>query len=123
MRTANNLNQNEKTYLDTWKNRQIVLDEIGMTYEEYLKSDHWIKFKEKVNRRKLHKECKICGSKNNLQLHHRHYRFLMHIHELNSIYRLCDDCHNKVHLVAKKNNLSVRLATNLLVRQTIKNKI
>lgn len=120
MRTANNLNRNEKTYLDTWKNRQIVLDEIGMTYEEYLKSDHWIKFKEKVNRRKLHQECKICGSKRNLHLHHRHYRFLMHIHELNSIYRLCADCHQKVHDIAKRNNLSIRLATGYLRCKTIK---
>ena len=112
MRTNNDMNREEVTYLDTWENRDIVLSEIGMTYKEYLQSDHWKEFKAKASRRKRYKKCKVCKSTNNLQLHHRHYRFLMHMHELHSIICLCDSCHNKIHLIAYKEGISVRLATN-----------
>jgi len=116
MRTENNLNKEEVTYKETWANRDIVLSEIGMTYKEYLSSDHWKELKKRASRKKRYKQCNTCGTKEKLQLHHRHYRFMMHIHELHSIVCLCDTCHNSIHLIAYRNDLSVRLATNAFLK-------
>jgi len=115
MRTSNDLNRNEKSYIETWNNRNIVLSEIGMTYEQYLKSDHWFELKKKASRRKRYSRCEICQSKSMLQLHHRHYRFLMHVNELHSIICLCDSCHGNIHKMAKSKNISVRVATNAIL--------
>ena len=116
MRTENNLPKEELTYKETWENRDVVLSEIGMTYKQYLASDHWKEFKAKAARRKRYKKCRTCGSKDKLQLHHRHYRFLMHIHELHSIVCLCDACHNQIHKMAYRDNVSVRVATNAFLK-------
>jgi hypothetical protein len=112
MRTDNNLNKIESGFKETWQVRDVVLKEIGMTYAEYLKSDHWKKVKQKASRRKRFCKCFKCGSTKNIDLHHKHYRFLMHIHELQSIVPLCRTCHEQTHDLAKVKDISVREATN-----------
>ena len=111
MRNNNILNKIEKDFNETWKIRDIVLKEINMSYIDYLKSEHWKKLKLKTLRRKRYKNCSKCNSTENINLHHKHYRFLMHIHELHSIVPLCNSCHNKIHILAKENNNSVRQET------------
>ena len=112
MRTENNLRKIEQDFKETWQTRDIVLKEIGMTYKQYLSSDHWKKLKEKTLKRKRYAKCFKCGSTKNINLHHKHYRFLMHIHELQSIVPLCRCCHNQAHELAKTKDMSVREATN-----------
>ncbi len=41
-----------------------------MRYEEYLKTNRWKKRRKKVKR--LYRRCMVCGSKENLEVHHRH---------------------------------------------------
>ena len=41
-----------------------------MRYEEYLKTNRWKKRRKKV--KKLYRRCMYCGSKENLEVHHRH---------------------------------------------------
>jgi uncharacterized lipoprotein len=120
MRTDNNFKKIESDFYETWKTRAIVLSEIGMTYSEYLNSEHWKKVKDKASKRKVYQSCEICKSKQNINLHHKHYRFLMHIHELHSIIALCEPCHNKVHDLARAKNKSVREATLILIRSVDK---
>ena len=42
---------------------------VKMRYEEYLKTNRWKKKRKQV--RRLYKRCMICGSIDNLQVHHR----------------------------------------------------
>jgi len=118
IRTENTLNKIESNQYETWNIRSVVLKEIGLTYQEYLSSEHWKKLKQKTLRRKRFKKCQKCDSDQNIQLHHKHYRFLMHIHELHSIVPLCKNCHNELHDYTKQNKLSVREATNIFLKQT-----
>lgn len=65
-------------------------------YSEYLQSEHWrTKRKEIINK---YGECYICGSKNELQVHHMTYNTLGYESEYDLIC-LCKDCHHKVHTI------------------------
>lgn len=112
MRKVNNLNRVEADFKETWTTRETVLSEIGMTYSQYLNSAHWKSVKEKTLKRKRYKRCFKCLTNKNIDLHHKHYRFLKHVHELHSIVSLCRSCHNEVHQLAKDKDISVREATN-----------
>ena len=111
MRNNNDLNKIEKNFNETWETRNVVLKEINMSYIEYLNSEHWKKLKQKTLKRKRYKNCLKCNNTENINLHHKHYRFLMHVHELHSIVPLCYNCHNEIHILAKQNNNSVRQET------------
>lgn len=111
MRVDNNINKIEFDFNETWDVRTTVLKSLGISYEDYLKSSHWRSLKEKTLRRKRFKHCAKCNSTENINLHHKHYRFLMHVHELHSIVPLCKVCHNKVHEIARMGNKSIRQTT------------
>jgi Zn finger protein HypA/HybF involved in hydrogenase expression len=111
MRNSNELNKIEANYKETWETRDIVLKELGITYKEYLESSHWKNIKKKASRRKRYVKCEKCESKNNINLHHKHYRFLFHKHELHSIIALCKTCHEQVHSISKETKKSVRQST------------
>ena len=65
-------------------------------YHDYLKSEHWSRFKaekEKVEK----KECLACQSSLNVQLHHMKYRTPLEDAELDDTCWLCPDCHKSFH--------------------------
>ena len=101
----------DEIYSDTYKLRSEKLN--GMTYEEYLKSDHWQRVRLKAKRRKNYQKCEFCDCKN-VELHHKNYKWILTDFELRSIIALCRTHHQEVHDLSKKEKCSVRVATNML---------
>lgn len=63
-------------------------------YNYYLNSNWWKKRRQEIlNQRKV---CEICGSDNNLQVHHLNYKRLGK-EDNKDLMLLCDNCHRKVH--------------------------
>lgn len=67
----------------------------SIEYREYLRSDHWIKFKHGYSR-KYKNECYLCGDTQWLELHHVTYERLGKELQTDVVY-LCRDCHELVH--------------------------
>jgi hypothetical protein len=63
-------------------------------YHEYIRSLKWRK--KSHYWRKRTKACEVCGSENNLQCHHKHYRTLGH-EQRRDIMVVCYTCHCKLH--------------------------
>lgn len=105
--------RSEKRYGDTWNTRKDSLN--GMTYDEYLKTDHWFSIKRKARKRKYYQKCELCPE-TKIELHHKTYKFINTPQELQSIIPLCRYHHQEIHDYAKKYNLSVRIATNSVVK-------
>ena len=104
----------DRTYEDTWNTRNESL--LGKSYKDFLKSSHWKKVKAKALRRKKYSKCQFCGSEENIDLHHRTYKWIDTKHELRDIIPLCRKHHEEVHDLAKSKKISVRIATNQLTR-------
>lgn len=73
-------------------------------YREYLKSDHW----QNLRRLKLKRKCQcgICGSNQNIQIHHLQYRNIYDV-KTTDLRRLCGRCHTLVHELIKSGKLVV----------------
>lgn len=106
----------DKTHTDTWITRSIRLS--GTKYKTYLKSDEWKRIRRKALERSYYKKCFTCGSPNNIQLHHRSYKWIGTPFAMRGLVPLCGKCHQKVHRIAKRSGKSVRLATKRLIRNT-----
>lgn len=80
---------------------QKYLDYKNITYNQYLKSSHWIKTKEKF-RKSIHFNncCWVCGNKKKLNLHHTTYRRIGR-EWMNDLIELCSDCHSELHTKVK----------------------
>jgi len=66
-----------------------------MSYEQYLRTDHWLKVRDAAIERANHR-CALCNSEVNLHAHHRTYERLGR--ELpGDITVLCSVCHDKFH--------------------------
>lgn len=65
-----------------------------MSYKRYLKTNHWqtTRFLIKATKRK----CNLCGSKKNLNVHHKTYRNIGNESE-RDLLLVCKDCHNELH--------------------------
>ena len=70
-------------------------------YKKYLSSGRWIRLKEQFLL--PNSECRACGSKDRLTLHHKSYENLGKETELDFII-LCQRCHRRIHF-NKKGNL------------------
>jgi hypothetical protein len=69
----------------------------NMAYNEFLQTEYWFAVREVVLERDCH-ECRICGSTNSLQVHHRTYKNRGQEHNnLTDLITLCRDCHGKFH--------------------------
>ena len=76
--------------------RDARLRDLGMTYREYLGSEHWAELKAKYRAASwLPQNCMGCGYRA-VQLHHRTYQRLG-FENLTDLMPLCRDCHRKVH--------------------------
>ena len=72
---------------------------IDQKYKDYLKSDDWAQIRiEIITKRKV---CERCGSKNKLQVHHKHYKNIFH-EKPADLELLCGICHQKEHNIKKK---------------------
>ena len=68
-------------------------------YREYLRSDKWLNFRRKILKQR--NRCKKCGSKDNLQVHHRHYKngrgSILGRERSRDVEVLCERCHEREH--------------------------
>ena len=87
---------------NVYRKRNGYLRSRGITYQEYLKSDHWKNIRRRYFRSKLYKGCYICGSRTNIQIHHKTYKRFGR-EWLNDLLALCTDCHKEVHEYHQKN--------------------
>lgn len=104
----------DEIYADTWNRRDLMLN--GITYNEYLKTDHWKSTKLKALKRPNYKKCEFCDCQK-IELHHTSYKHLFDKRELCNIIALCRLHHQEVHDYAKHTGFSVRVATNHLRRK------
>lgn len=74
------------------------LSELGLSYKEYLASDHWKAVRARYYRTRS-KECWVCGEKNGVDLHHMTYDRLG-AEKLSDLAPLCREHHGEFH---KKN--------------------
>ena len=70
-------------------------------YTEYLNSDYWKETRERILSKRGVK-CAICGSKENLHVHHTNYSNVGNEDE-RFLYPLCRDCHFKLHQLCEEN--------------------
>lgn len=104
----------DEIHADTWGRREQNLR--GMTYGEYLASEHWTAVKQKAAGRPNYKKCEFCLS-TAVELHHTSDKWVLTERELLTIISLCREHHQEVHDLAWSTNLSVRKATNELRRR------
>lgn len=69
-------------------------------YGEYLFSEHWKDVKSRFWQSRMPKSCFVCGSHEQLQLHHKTYKRLFR-ERLTDLVLLCDTCHSGVHIYLK----------------------
>lgn len=103
----------DESYFDTYIRRDISLAKHGFTYEEFLVSDHWQQIKKKAAQRSNYRKCIFCNC-TNVELHHTSYKWLFTKDELRNIIALCKEHHEEIHKYARHNNMSVRIATNII---------
>lgn len=84
----------------------ITNTETAQEYQELLKSPEWMKRRNEIMKRDLNR-CRVCGSAENLQVHHRQYHKMTRTEEFrkpwNYIERhlitLCHICHKRGHQI------------------------
>lgn len=101
------------TLNDTYRRRDEVLKQIGMTYEQFLKSDHWLQTKHKASKRANYQRCERCKCQH-VELHHVSYKSLGTDDELRNVLAFCRTCHQMIHDLAELTGVSVRLCSRLL---------
>jgi len=83
-----------------------LLDMTKEQYQVYLQSPHWKQLRAEKWKRS-HKRCGICGSKEQLQVHHMVYRQIYDV-QLTDLRVLCDTCHETTHRLINAGRLDVR---------------
>jgi len=84
-----------------WQRRRNYLALHNITYEDYLKTDHWKDVRKRYWKSKLHNgKCYACQKGVELQLHHKTYR-RMGNEWLNDFCLLCAQCHKDTHKVER----------------------
>ena len=81
-----------------------------MNYKEYINSEKWKARKALFLKFNKKDYCYICGSVENLNVHHKRYRNLGKEKD-NDLMVLCEDCHHRVHFV---NGKKVQLRPNAM---------
>lgn len=67
----------------------------AFSYEDYLNTDHWQRFRlEALN--KANARCQLCCSKEHLNVHHNNYQNLWN-EQFDDVIVLCRSCHTKFH--------------------------
>lgn len=87
-------------------------------YRDYITSDEWREFRIKYY--ETHKkECRACGSKLKVNLHHKTYKRLG-AERLADVVPLCEYHHSELHKKVRKNKLNLWTATEEYIRNVRK---
>jgi hypothetical protein len=86
-----------------------------INYQEYLKSDYWKEIREKVYKRDNYK-CKLCGSKENICVHHSTYDNLGN-EILDDLITICKHCHNAFHKINPNISYKNYVLKNILIKE------
>lgn len=82
---------------NTWQLRNQYLEQQGITYLQYLETEHWKDLKKRFRASKLCKNrCAVCGSRQNINIHHKSYKRIGN-ERLMDLIELCRNCHTKAH--------------------------
>lgn len=73
----------------------LIHDNVKMDYQKFLQSEYWKSIREHIKSRDGG-ECVICGSRQNLHVHHKNYRHRGYEFR-NDLHTLCGNCHAKFH--------------------------
>ena len=84
--------------MNTWNKRNKYLKEHGLTYSEYLKTEHWQLLKQRKLASKTKYVCFVCGCKKYLELHHKTYKRIGNERLMDVIW-LCRNCHELTHRI------------------------
>lgn len=88
------------------------------SYKHYLESEHWFEVRQQYQRERPW-ECGFCGSKHNLQLHHRTYENLGAEQAfLWQLIPLCERHHTAVHRWSRRHRATVAKATRVLLARS-----
>jgi hypothetical protein len=94
--------RNERIKTNQWSYLLKYIRAQKISYDDYLKTAHWKDVRKKYWNGKLHnKTCYVCGSKNNLQVHHKSYRRIGHEY-LRDLCLLCNACHKETHRLERE---------------------
>lgn len=97
-----------------WKVRGQRLQELGLTYQQYLNSEHWSKTRQRFYRSGLWEgHCHCCLAESPCELHHRTYARLGE-ERLNDLIAVCPGCHDKVHDLISSGMVFFKRATKRL---------
>jgi hypothetical protein len=89
--------------VDTWGILRKYLKDNGITYSEYLLTDHWKDIRERKLASKSSYICYACGERSGLELHHKTYKRIGK-EWLNDLVWLCRDCHEKTHVFEREHH-------------------
>lgn len=92
------------------KKQENALDFKKMSYEDFLKTDHW-KEVSKKKKKECGNRCQLCNGGKKLQTHHRTYDILgKELENMMDLTVLCSFCHAKYHdKEISLNNLSLKI--------------
>jgi 5-methylcytosine-specific restriction endonuclease McrA len=66
-------------------------------YRAYLRSDYWWRTRKRIYQRDRY-ECRICGAREGLQVHHKFTSYERLGAELDTdLITVCDRCHKRIH--------------------------
>lgn len=95
------MNKAEAIKKRQWNYLYKYLQDNKMSYKAYLLTDHWKDVRKRYWKSKLHNHtCYACGSKQNLQVHHKTYKRIGQEY-LRDLCLLCGDCHRQAHQIEK----------------------
>lgn len=86
-------------------------------YKEYLNSKEWLELRLDILTNRV--KCERCGSKNKLQVHHKHYKNIFK-EEPGDLELLCGKCHSYEHKKEnkpKKNELTLEQKVRLMKKK------
>ena len=95
------LKRNKKKYIDKpkkkkkHKKKKTALEKYKEKYYTYLKSNEWLQIKLDLYELRG-KQCEVCESKRNVQVHHLTYKNVFN-EEPEDLILLCRKCHEKEH--------------------------
>lgn len=82
-------------------------------YRVYLQSDHWQEIKRKYRSSRLPQDCHVCGTREDINLHHRTYKRRGKEY-LRDLLPLCTKCHKLTHAYIKSKKVGLWAAARVL---------
>ena len=77
-------------------------------YDLFIRSTYWQNLRKKVLERDKYM-CQICGSNEELQVHHTEYNYKNDKEHLDKLITLCQNCHVFIHKMQEKYKLSMKI--------------